>query len=163
MQTYFVRDLDYTEAKNPTPGDRSPDNPFWFCRSCHEPGRLAGIDFCNRCARHRMNRRYRLAYRYRKSLPHDPPFVDFEREYAGLRTRAFEHETCPCCRTVIAHRYGIAPCTASNRPVSASGDPGHPCEPRPPLAGRGRSGLPARRLYERREASERGLVVQEAA
>ena len=31
------------------------------------------------------------------------------------------------------------------------------------LAGRGRSGLPARRLYERREASERGLVVQEAA
>ena len=32
-----------------------------------------------------------------------------------------------------------------------------------PLAGRGRSGLPARRLYERREASERGLVVQEAA
>ena len=35
--------------------------------------------------------------------------------------------------------------------------------PEEPLAGRGRSGLPARRLYERREASERGLVVQEAA
>ena len=31
------------------------------------------------------------------------------------------------------------------------------------LAGRGRSGLPARRLYERREASERGLDVREAA
>ena len=112
MQSYFVRDLDYSEARNATPGDRSPDNPFWLCRSCHEPGRLAGIDWCTRCARHRMNRRYKLMYRFRKNLPHD----NFADAYPNLRALAMEYEPCPCCRFVLAHRYGVAPQNATTGP-----------------------------------------------